>query len=277
MAVGQGDHAGLEARELQRGGQRLAHDALRVLGRGQPDGGARQPLRRRGGADRADVLQPRAELRGVALDLGDDGGVDRGQRLDVQHAHDAAVDDQRAADLGAHAGNRGQVVRGVADVLDDRDVPGAVDAPDDPGPRRQPVEDLPRPADGLAAQAALLGEVDDRQQPAAGQVVDDRLARVARRVRALQVALEAARGRRGARDGRRRRRAPAATPRPGGRRASPGRSRSPSRAAPRAPRGARRPRRRPARRPHGRTRRSRAAPPRASCPGRRRRPCRARA
>ena len=125
----------------------------------------------------------------------------------------------------------------------------------------QPVEDLPDAAHGLAAQAAVLGEVDRRQQPAAGEVVDDRLARVARRAGALEVALEPAAWPPGGRPARRRRRR-AATPRRGGRRASPGRSRSPSRAAPRAPPGARRPRRRRGRRPRGRTPRWRAARPR---------------
>ena len=110
VAVGQRDEARLAARQLERGGERLAHDALGVLGRGQPGGGAGQALGGRGRADGADLLQARRQQRGAALDLRHRGGVDRGQRLRVEHADDLAGDDAagsrpRSARRGSRAGS----------------------------------------------------------------------------------------------------------------------------------------------------------------------------
>ena len=159
--------------------------------------GAGQALGRRSRAEGADLLQARGQQRRAALDLRHGAGVDRGQGLGVEHADELAADAQRQADLGADARDRRQVVGRVADVLDDRGNSGADDAPDDPRRRREPVVDLPAPARRLQAQPPALGQEDRRQQATPGEVVDDRLARVARRAGALEVALELA-ARRGA-------------------------------------------------------------------------------
>ncbi len=114
-------------------------------------------------------------------------------------------------DLGADAGHGGQIVRRVADVVDDGGDAGAEDAADDPGAHGQAVVDLPEAAHGLAAQAPVLSEEDRGQQAAAGEMLDDGLARFARRAGALEVALEpTGRGRAG--DGQARR---GRVPRPG--------------------------------------------------------------
>ena len=194
MPVGQRDDARLVARQLERGGERLAHDAFGVLGRREPRGGASQALGGRGGADGADLFEAGAQQRGGLLDLGHGVGVDRGQRLGVERADHLAGDAQRQADLGAHARHGGDVVRRLADVVDDHAQAGAERAPDDPGARGEAVEDLPEAARGLAAQAPGLCEVDDRQQPASREVLDHGLARLARRSGALEVALEPAAG-----------------------------------------------------------------------------------
>ena len=156
------------------------------LGRGQPDRGAGQALRGRGGADRADLVQPRRQQRRrSARSLVYRRVVDRGQRRRASSTPTTCpATTQRDADLGADARDRGQVVR-ARRRRRRRPPPRPVrnDAADDPRRRRQPVEDLPEAAHRPGSAAVRPdARQHDRQQPAAGEVVDDGLARRSRAV-----------------------------------------------------------------------------------------------
>ena len=234
---------------------------------GQPRRGARQPLGGRGGADaRRPPPAARTAARRSARSPSTVGGVDRGQRLDVDHADDLAGDAQRKADLGAHAGDRAAGSPGASPTSSTTaGSPVRKTRPTTPAARGQPVVDLParrarpgsaggRPGRGRSS-AAGRGGRGGRRPPRTRRAPCTARSR-SRSSRPLAAARRA--GHRSGRD------VAPATPRRGGRTASPGRSRSPSRAAPRAPRRARRPRRRRARRPRARTPRSRAARPRGS-------------
>src|SRR4029079_11592918 len=92
-------------------------------------------------------------------------------------------------------GDRGQVVRAGGDVVDDRRLAGAGRAPDPARGGGAAGADLPVAAHRLAAQAAAILQVDARHQALAGEVLDDRLRRLAGVGGRGEIALQAPGGR----------------------------------------------------------------------------------
>jgi hypothetical protein len=205
----------LEARQLARRRERLAHDRLGVLERGEPQRDPGEALRRRavaggpGGPDPAAGEVPAealAEQRRAAVELTGRGGAERRGRLGAQHARDAAADAHRGARRGRHGGDRGHADGAARHVGDEHGRARDEGLADRPHVERQAVADLPRAADGLAAQAAALLEVGAGDEPGAREVVDDRLAGALGVLHPGELALQSATPALGRRHQRRRRR-----------------------------------------------------------------------